>query len=485
MKGLIVSVALVAAGASWAQDRPSEDEIFGGSPSTNEPSPAPKPQSSSSRDEDILGGSGPSSAETGPPATRSPEHPEVMEREEKALAIGGNLFLRLNDTVTDGESMQDSQLSSPSQADVFADVRPNDRVRGFGQIRFVYDFTVKDGSTNAFGQTQKQFDLQLDQIWIKFDLGRVAYITAGRQHIRWGTGRFWNPTDFINTEVRNSVDFVDNRLGVDLIKVHFPFEQLGWNLYLLGVLDGADVLNKSGVAARAEFAVGPGEIALSSLVKNNSPLRFGLDASAGVWLLDLRTEMTVQRGLDNAQFTGDLDFNSVPPKVPTQVTGTDNNWYFRGVFGTDLTLQYTDKDNIIVGGEYFYNQTGYDNATLYPWLATHNAFTPFYLGKHYMGVYVVAASPFTAFTPAFLDTTATVSTLANLSDGSWLSRLDLQQLILTNLTINAFAAVHYGNEGELRLGVKIPPVPLVPQLVNGIDIKAPFIDTGVALRVAL
>jgi hypothetical protein len=234
------------------------------------------------------------------------------------------------------------------------------------------------------------------------------------------------------------------------------------------------------VAARAEFVAGPAEIALSSLVKKDAPLRFGVDASAGVWLFDLRAEMTEQRGLDTKQYEGDLNFSTLPPVLPTEVKGTDDNWYFRGVFGGDLTLKYSDEDSIIIGGEYFYNQAGYDNAKLYPFLALNGAFTPLYLGKHYVGAYIVAASPF-----SFNDTTVTVSTLGNISDGSWLSRIDVAQLVLTNMTVNVFGAVHYGNTGELHLGFHLDPVPAIPSLANGVDVPADLFDAGVALRVSL
>ncbi len=469
----VAALALLVAAPAFAQDadRPSEDDMFGGSSTTTDegaPAQDAPAEGGSSRDEQIFGGGAPASI----------EHPDILAREENALDIGGQVFLRLNDTWRNKDSVGDTQLSSPSLADVFADVRPNDRVRGFGQVRLNYDFTVQPGQTDLFGNEQKQFDLQLDQLWIKFDLGRVAYVTAGRQHIRWGTGRFWNPTDFINTEVRDSVDFFDTRLGVNLIKVHFPFEALGWNLYLLGVFDGVDVLNDSGVAARAEFVVGPGEIALSSLVKKDAPLRFGFDASAGIWLFDVRAEGTVQRGLDQKKFEGTLDFAN--GKVPTEVAGTDDQWFARGVVGADLQLKYSDEDSILIGGEYFYNQAGYSNAKLYPFLALNGAFTPFYLGQHYFGAYVSLPSPL-----SFNDTSITVSTLGNLSDGSYLSRLDVQQLFLTNLTVNVFGAVHWGNPGEMKLGVDIPAVPTIPALANGLTIEPPIVDVGAALRVSL
>jgi hypothetical protein len=35
----------------------------------------------------------------------------------------------------------------------------------------------------------------LDQMWIRFDILETVFVTAGKQHVRWGTGRFWQPTD--------------------------------------------------------------------------------------------------------------------------------------------------------------------------------------------------------------------------------------------------------------------------------------------------
>jgi hypothetical protein len=448
-----------------------EEEMFGEQPPAT-PDPAPQQNEAEpgdAREDDMFGGSSEATPPSSGPAAG------LMDQEQAALAVGGQLFLRLNASYREGDSLGDVPLSSPSLADVFADVRPTDRIRGFAQARFTYDFTIQPGETSLTGQQQEQFQILLDQMWVKFDLGRVAFVTAGRQRIRWGTGRFWNPTDFINQDIRNSVDFFDQRLGVNLLKVHFPFEALGWNLYLLGAFDGVDVLNDTGIGARAEFLFGETELALSTLVKKDAPLRLGIDASSGIWIFDVRAEGTLQRGLVQKRFKGDLDFEQgiVPEEVDT-----DDDWFFQGVFGADATFKYTDQDNLIVGAEYFYNQTGYSSAELYPFLALNGAFIPLYLGQHYLAGYVVASGPFN-----YNDTNLTLSTIANLSDGSVLSRFDVQQVLLTYLTVNAFVSGHWGNVGELKLGLDVPPIPVV--LPNGINVPTQIVDVGVAVRVSL
>ena len=434
-----------------------------------------------SRDDEMFGGASDDTVDTLRPGALSAVAPTagLLEGADNFLTIGGQLFLRLNGSFREDEDPADAVFSGPSLLDAFADVRPNDRLRAYAQLRFSFDYTVNPGEIGAFGQPLEAFSLQLAQAWTKFDIGKVAYVTAGRQRIRWGTGRFWNPTDFVNQQVRNSVDFFDQRVGVDLLKVHFPFEALGWNLYLIAIFNNLDVLGEVGLAARAEFVVGPAELALSSFVKDNAPLRFGADFSTAVWLFDVKAEGVLSRGLGRRLFKGTFDPASF--QVPTEVD-TDGDWFFEGVGGIEAQLKYTDQDTVNLGVEYFFNQAGYDDASLYPYLFLNNAYVPLYTGKHYAAAYVAAPSPFN-----FNDLSLTVSVLTNLSDQSWLGRFDVQYVLLQYLTINAFGVGHWGNRGEFKLGIDIDPILFPvddPVLPGGLQLANEMIDVGVALRMA-
>lgn len=461
---------LLAAQASNPTDAASrEDDMFGSADDATAES------ASDSREDAMFGNDAASTTSTAPSTLGALGG--MLESVADTTDVGGNLFLRLNGNVRDEQGIADAALSSPSLFDAYLDARPNDRLRAFAQVRLNYDFTIQPGDVGLTGQPQEQLRIAFDQGWVKLDLGRVAYITAGKQRIRWGTGRFWNPTDFVNLDIRNSVDFFDQRLGVNLLKVHFPFEALGWNLYLLGKFEGIDVLEDTGVGARAEFVFGQMELALSTLVKKDAPLRVGADFSAGLWLFDVRAEATLQRGLDVDRFTGELDFDE--GKIP-ELEDTDENWYASVVVGADIQLQYNDQDTVILGGEYFYNQAGYASAELYPFLVLNGAFRPLYLGQHYFGAYALASGPF-----SLNDTSLTLSTLGNLSDRSFLTRFDVQQVVLNWVTVNAFASVHYGNRGEFKLGIDIPPIPAIPGLADGFSLADDFFDVGVALRMEL
>lgn len=445
-------------------------------PTTTDPAQGDNP----SRDDEMFG-SDDGDVDTLRPGALSAIAPTagLLEGADHFLTMGGSLFLRLNGAFREDEAPSDAVFSGPSLLDAFADVRPNDRLRAYAQLRFNFDYTVSPGELGAFGQPLESFSLQLAQAWTKFDIGQVAYITAGRQRIRWGTGRFWNPTDFVNQQVRNSIDFFDQRVGVDLVKVHFPFEALGWNLYLIAIFNDLDVLGDVGLAARAEFVVGPAELALSSFVKDDAPLRFGADFSTAVWLFDVKAEGVFSRGLGRRLFQGTFDPASF--QVPTEVD-TEGDWFFEGVGGIEAQLKYTDQDTINLGAEYFYNQAGYDDASLYPYLFLSGAYVPLYTGKHYAAAYVAAPSPFD-----LNDLSLTASVLTNLSDQSWLGRFDVQYVLLQYLTINAFAVGHWGNRGEFKLGIDIDPIPFPvddPVLPDGLHLANEMIDVGVALRMA-
>jgi hypothetical protein len=475
-----LTLALVAQAPAAGSPPPAtaarEADMFGEAvdddATTSSPPPASPP--SADREADMFGET--DEAATLAPGVLSSPAMGLIEERDSALALGGQLFLRLNSSFREGFGLNDGTVVGPSLLDTFADARPNDRVRAYAQLRFNFDYTVLPGEKNFLGLEQQPFSLQLAQAWVKFDLGGVAYVTAGRQRIRWGTGRFWNPTDFINQEIRNSVDFFDQRVGVDLVKVHFPFEALGWNLYLIGIVGGVDVVKDTGLAARAEFVFGPAELALSSFVKDEAPLRFGADVSAGIGLFDVKAEGILSRGLGRKLFEGDLDFDA--GDLPTEVD-TEGRWYFEGVVGAETQLKYTDTDTVALGAEYFFNQAGYDSATIYPFLFLNGGFTPLYTGQHYVAVYASAPSPL-----QFNDLQLILSTLGNLSDLSFLTRFDVQYTLLQYLTVNAFVVGHWGNVGEFKLGIDIPPLPVVPGLEDGFILENEAVDVGLALRMA-
>lgn len=482
LRALVVAgLALGLCSTALADDR--DDEIFGGADDADE------------RDAEIFGGS-----DDDPDTERNvavddrPRELELVDvddlegrllQADDPLTLGGRMYLRLDYNVFDEGGPEEQPLSSPNLVDLFLDVRPNDRLRAFVQGRLRYTPTLSDcdptaedcglSTFAAFGN-QRRTDVALDQLWVNFDVGRTVFVTAGRQRIKWGTGRFWNPTDFLNQQTLDPLAIFDERPGSDLVKAHLPIESLGWNLYAVANLDGATSPEEVGGAARAEVLLGTTELALSAGARKDTPLRLGADVSTAIWLFDVRVEGAVSHDVKAAFYEGDFDLGS--GTFPTQVDRSDD-WIAQVVAGTEVEIGYSDTDSFFLGAEYFFNDAGYENADLYPWLLANGAFNFFYVGRHYAAAYALLPSP-----GDWNDWTFTVSGLSNLSDRSVLARGDIRVQALTYLSVNTYASVHTGERGEFRLGFDLPAVPL-PGLEEGISVPTQVVDVGVGLTLRL
>ncbi|HEX3597512.1 MAG TPA: hypothetical protein VHU80_20530 [Polyangiaceae bacterium] len=538
MRQFLVAIAgLLVASRALAQDhRPNEDEMFGGKPETPQASPpasaapptggapptgaappagtnpaaateaqAPAPPSSSpvdSRDEAVLGG-----------------HENQMFTEEAApsdpLRIGGQLYLRAQTTGLAGQHPGNFSFSTPTLADVYFDARPNDRVRGFILGRMVYDPTLPTSSSTVgattpsatggtsgsgslsslFGQQSRTPNLFLDQLWLRFDIAHTVFVTAGKQHVRWGTGHFWSPTDFLHFQYRNPLDIFDARTGTTMVKLHLPIESKAWNFYAYGITEAPDAtqtIGKIAGAARAEFVVDAAEFGVGAFVRRDQDPRLAGDVSFGIGDFDLYGEIALKNAseIDRVRLNPDASFT--PPGGATQdelltslksavdvlyPVHRDHDYRPQVVGGLSYARKYNDNDTFTVGAEYFYNAFGYSNPDAYPGLVlprTNALDQPapfFYLGRHYGALYVTFPSPFKLDLHTF-----TLSTLGNLSDHSFITRFDYSYVLLTHLRFEAFASARYGNsEGEFRFGVNSPLFHLSPAVC----------DLGVALRLAI
>lgn len=455
-------------------ERPSDDEMFGAMPASAKPNATTAAPTSgppaTNRDDAILGG-GPGPAQTGEIAAANP------------LTIGGQFYLRTQVSALQDQKPQDWKLSAPSLLDGYFDARPNERVRGLVLARMRFDPTASTATTGLALPTAGGFGTQspgtgpgpsvaLDQMWMRFDIKRTVFVTAGKQHVKWGTGRFWTPTDYLHPVRRDPLVVFDARTGVTMLKLHLPVESRGWNFYGMGLVEGTDVINTAGKvagAARAEFAFSGGELGIDIYGQRGQRPRLGLDASTGLWDFDVYVDVGLRSGRDVTllRLTGitdpEADFAARferyhPDGSVVQATA-----------GLTWSAKYNDNDIVTLGSEVFLNpQAGYGDTKLYPYLWLDNRFIPFYTGRGYGSVFVSLPRPYSWDRTSF-----TFSTLANASDRSFLSRLDYSFILLTHITFEVFGQVHYGTDsGELRLGQTIGPISISPQLF----------DLGAALR---
>ncbi len=513
----LCAVALLTAplGATRAQPRPDEAELFGdpapAATQTATATPTPTPTATATptatgapsddvRGDELLG------ERTGPRTTGL-----IASGREDWLDLGGLAYLRAATGWTRGTPPSGWAFAAPALLDVYLDARPNDRVRAFALGRIHHDPSLGGTRAGALAtllgsrEAARSTRGTLDQLWINFDLGRTVFVTAGKQHVKWGTGRFWNPTDYLHPTRRSPLAQFDERSGVTMVKAHLPWEKRGWNLYAIALLedlsgglqpDGTittvDTLGQVGYGGRAEVVLGSVELAVDGMAQRGHAPRFGVDGSFPLGELDLRFEVALRKGRDTPRWEpvpgadpGGLVFDRYQVRTFKSLTPA-------AVAGAEWSWQYSDQDALTVGAEYSYDASGYVSADLYPYLLAlpnlagtpdqRPAFSPFYLARQYLGLYLYLPAP-----GGWNDTIFTLSALGSLTDGSGLVRLDHSLMLNTYLRLETYVAGHVGNQwGEFRFGgtvgaeaggAGLPPV--------SITVGVPVIDLGVALRVAL
>jgi len=229
-----------------------------------------------------------------------------------------------------------------------------------------------------------------------------------------------------------------------------------------------------GGGARAEVVLGGWELGLDAVAQRGIRPRFGIDLSGGLWELDLKAEVSLRTGSDVPLYQGSLA--AFAPREPRGVRPAV-------VAGADWAHKYSDEDSLTVGVEYFYNSNGYGygDRSLYPVLLLSNAFTPFYLGRHYLGAFLSLPQPGSWNLHTF-----TVSAIANLSDRTGVARLDWAMTLLTYLQLEAYVQAHFGSDGgEFRLGVDLPAQAVGGVAIPAVRLGAPSADVGLALRLSL
>ncbi|MFT7622643.1 MAG: hypothetical protein ACI9WU_001818 [Myxococcota bacterium] len=404
-------------------------------------------------EEDIFG--------DGDDTPQPPDFETKLAEQNDKLQIGGTLWMRSQASFSDSDEVEDHRLSFPNLVELYLDGRPSDRIRGFIKARLAWNPSIgpdpAPSLATAFGFEPTELEVVLDQLWLKFDIARALYVTIGQQAVRWGTTRIWNPIDVINTQFREPLTLFDSRTGVPMIKLHIPVESLGWNFYVLGMLKEVDTFDDAGIAARAEFVFSTVELGLVGAYRKGVDPRVGLDISAGVLDLDIKGEVGLR--LDESD---------------------DMSTHVQASAGLEYGVKYSDQDTLYVGAEYFYNQDGGTTqeafgATPLDLLQKLASGEPLpqwlYVGKHYAALYLSLPQP------GDLDQSyVTLSSIANLTDTSFLGRLDWSETILTFMTLQMYVVGHWGDFGELRIGDKLLP---------GLGLQTQLIEVGLNLRIDL
>ena len=498
-------------------ERPNEDSLFG------EPAKTDLSDQKAKEDRPTQGGAADTAA-THPIPPGNPSADELNlggtpatdafalgSVKEDALKIGGLFYVRAFGQSTQNEKLKDVRVNLPTLIDVYLDARPTERLRAEVLGRLQYDpffssssfANLPSSGSNTTTKAPQNPSVALDQAFIAFDVARTVFVTAGRQHVKWGTARFFSPTDFLASQQRDPLAQFDARLGVTMVRASLPWEAKGWTFTAVALFEptqvgtagssgsdtgasgtssttqGGSKFGDIGGAVRAEFEVGNTAFGVDALAQRNRKSRVGVDVSSQLGPIDVYGEAALKNGSDVPVYQvvvpADLSVGNPgvyratqPKRGPLQVAG-----------GANYSLALPNSRSLNFGLEYFFNSTGYTDAKIYPYLLFSGAFQPFYTGRHYGAASV-----------ALLDTTAkasyVLSNLGNLSDQSYLVRFDFRKTVLSYLAVEFFVDAHYGNRGgEFRLAFDSGPLALNGSSTGPIHIAAPLIDAGVGLRLSL
>lgn len=409
------------------------------------------------RDNAIFGGSEePKSASTPAPT------PMKASAIADLFTVGGRLEHQIQANHTDQEEATKAPLVTTSTADLYFDGQPNEDLRTFVRLRFT------ERRPKLVEADPRTTDVNATEAWIKWDVDNTAFFTAGKQQLRWGSGRFWNPTDFLVTEVRDPLATFDRRLGVDLLKLHIPDEKRGFNYYAIVRVAGADRTDEIAGALRGEFAIaGQAELALTAVGAKSEPWRLGVDLSSALGPIDAQVEAAFSRNSRARFYKGEGDdLDPTTGRFPEEISRKDET-ITQVVGGLSYNLKYSDDDYVTIGAEYFHNGAGYDDPLLGFYSFLNGASRNLYIGERYAAAYLRIPQP-----GSFNDTNITFSGLTNRSDESILARADLGVTFLRAMTWEAFATRCFGDIGELCFALPesyqtYAALPTTPEPVRG------------------
>lgn len=284
------------------------------------------------------------------------------EVEADRLKIGGSLQAEYQAYLL--ENPQRDVILSPMTLEMYLDSQLKNDIRAFFKGRLIHDASIDESVASPLtGNFEKQSTGVLDEMKLSFHTKRKVFWTLGKQKIKWGASKFWNPTDFLNLETRDFLRQEDLRSGVSMIKAHVPWKSM--NFYAIAVNEAAIEAKQTGAAARAEIPFATAEWTVSSYARQGQPTRIGSDLSFALWDFDVYVE-GAQTDRGNSQ----------------QVSG-----------GVTYEFKYSDEDTASVGLEGFWQEDGATTTADYSSLVTAGTWNPFHIASSYVALNVILLKP--------------------------------------------------------------------------------------------
>jgi hypothetical protein len=418
----------------------SEDELFGGSSSNN------NSQLSSRSLKELL--------------------KDKLDEKESQFYIGGKYYHSIDFTAVDTQKARDTGLSSDGVADIYFDAALDDGVRFFMKAKVQSQFTSASNDETVVDFSGTAGSNSLDQMWLKFDYQNQIYVTLGKQPTSWGSGFVWAPTDFINEETESPFALSDQRLGVSLIKIQYPLDTQGINLYGVLQTNEASTIGEVKSLFRAEKILEQSELALSISSQAHEELKLGFDFSTGLKWFDWYVNAAVTKhdqgnyyrrpegasdptsddylALIQAGLVADPD--AIPANTQLILESRENEIIKQVSTGIIYIDSFDDGSQFIINSEFFYNEKGYDDSDFLTIFLLQNPaeFDPLYFGKRYAAI---------GFTRAGIGNSSQsygVNYIKNLSDSSGSVILSYGFVPFNDLSFSSNLIIFTGGAGTFN-----------------------------------
>lgn len=385
------------------------------------------------------------------------------------FTLGGVYFQRVESTAYTKdlsgvertlETMQ-FDVSPPAEVDGILNITPpGGTMRGYLLGRLLFDPFVEppDNPLQAI----------LDQLWLRWEAADWLYLTVGRQHMKWGQGSIFRPTDFLRKVNPTPLEKYDLRPGIDMFRVQIPVKPINQTLYGLAFVDtfgeGENRLRK-GAAFRVEQAFTAGEFAASAVFVDQRKPRYGFDINFGLGPFDVYGEVAMLHDPDSQRWARQSDGSFAPvtykPPQPSWWTFDSIGFpAFRASGGALTRLRAFDVFEVWLRAEGMYNQLGYDDHSTLTWINYTGDYEPLYFSKYY-GLFQMNVTKRSSYEPQ-----VSVAALANLVDRSGIVRFDFGFYPMLSSQLGAFLEIPFGRRGgELRF-VPDPSVSIDPDVLT-------------------
>ncbi|OFZ78263.1 MAG: rRNA maturation RNase YbeY [Bdellovibrionales bacterium RIFOXYD1_FULL_53_11] len=369
---------------------------------------------------------------------------EKLDADKDRLKIGGTV---MSEVFYYGlwKGPNADHFMAPQNLWVYGDARLRNDIRALARGRLTFDPAVNEAAPSPLtGVAARRYTSSLDELKLNFNAARVVYFTAGRQKIKWGSGRFWNPSDFINAAKRDLLRQEDERAGVTLLKTHVPVGTT--NFYLIQNFEDSARPERMGHAFRMETAFSPVEIAVSGAARKGLRPQAAFDISAGIWDVDVWGEAAYSHGSDLTFYKTETVSAAHPLGFSSYKK--EKTAFVKATIGASYEIKYGDKDTITFTGEYFRNAEGYSDTGAYSYVLAAGFYTPYFLGRDYAMLSIYLPDP-----GDWKDIAFTLWNVMNVSDTSAHSRIETRITLKQDLKFNLAFGGSYGNgRGEFRFG---------------------------------